>query len=184
MRTPAYPGSASADHPSLAEQRGWHLKSPNVQHAALVASWSRSADDARRWVSNATHPFQVSEVTTWCGMAGTCSHGCSLTHEVCRSRTARSGTTPTRTRSNSRGSSSTRSARQGVGRLLTRARRSGRTDCFLRVAPDNSAALALYHSTGFYDVDSVQADAWNQQQPVGYVWLQHLPGGGWLHLRS
>ena len=71
--------------------------------------------------------------------------------------------------------------RQGVGRHLVAqlfglARRSGRADCFLRVAPDNTAALALYRSAGFRDVDAAFADAWNQQQPVAYVWLQHALG--------
>ena len=71
-----------------------------------------------------------------------------------------------------------RTATQGVGRrlvdqLLTLARCSGRTDCFLRVAPDNTTAIALYRSAGFRDVDTTDADAWNQQQPVAYVWLHH-----------
>ena len=60
-----------------------------------------------------------------------------------------------------------------VDELLDVARCQGRTECFLRAAPDNSAALALYRAAGFGDVDPARTSAWNQQQPADYVWLQH-----------
>ncbi len=62
-----------------------------------------------------------------------------------------------------------------VSRLVELARSSGRASCFLRVDPANPGALALYRRCGFHDVDDSTADAWNQDQPVPYRWLQHAP---------
>jgi ribosomal protein S18 acetylase RimI-like enzyme len=43
---------------------------------------------------------------------------------------------------------------------------------FLRVHPDNIAAQRCYAATGFEPVDAHQATAWNEHQPVSYVWLR------------
>ncbi|MDI4659359.1 GNAT family N-acetyltransferase, partial [Xanthobacter autotrophicus] len=68
--------------------------------------------------------------------------------------------------------------REGIGRrlvevLLALAREHGRSDCFLRVVPDNTAARALYRSTGFVEVDEASMLEWNQGQPTTYTWMQH-----------
>ena len=164
------------DEPAKDGDHGWQLRTPTAQHAETVAGWSCSAAEAGRWVSNAVHPFPASAVTGWwqrpdvqpwllvdpqdvpVGYGEIWDDADEDEVEL-----ARLIIDPHR-------------RRQGVGRLLvdqllTRARRSGRADCFLRVAPDNTAALALYRSAGFRDVDPAHADAWNQQQPVDYVWL-------------
>lgn len=169
---PAHGGQAiEGDH-------GWQVLTPTVLHVETVAGWSVSADEAGRWVSNAVHPFPASAVATWwhrpdiqpwllvdpkdvpVGYGEIWDDA-----EEDEVELARLIIDPHR-------------RRQGVGRLLvdqllTRARRSGRADCFLRVAPDNTAALALYRSAGFGDVDPAHADAWNQEQLIDYVWLHH-----------
>lgn len=70
--------------------------------------------------------------------------------------------------------------RTGVGRLLVAelvaaARATCLSGCFLRVAPDNVAALGLYRSAGFADVDEERSRAWNQGQPAEFAWLERLP---------
>ncbi len=177
--TEASAGPAN-DGPANDGHHGWHLRTPTVQHAQTVAGWSRSADEAGRWVSNAVHPFPASTVARWwhrpdvqpwllvdpqnvpVGYGEIWDDADEDEVEL-----ARLIVDPHR-------------RRQGVGRhlvdqLLTRARRNARADCFLRVAPDNTAALALYRSAGFGDVDPTHADTWNQQEPNDYVWLQHAP---------
>lgn len=166
---------ASHDLPNDGE-RGWHLRTPREQHAETVAGWSVSADEAQRWVSNAVHPFPASAVTSWWNDTdvqprllidpdGTPAGYGEVWDDADEDEVelARLIVDPQR-------------RRQGVGsrlvdQLLGLARRSGRADCFLRVAPDNTAALALYRTAGFRDVDPAQAAAWNQQQPADYVWL-------------
>lgn len=66
---------------------------------------------------------------------------------------------------------------QGLGRvlvrgLLDRAVAAGHADVFMRVHPDNARALRCYRGAGFAPVDPALADAWNEPQPVAYVWLR------------
>jgi ribosomal protein S18 acetylase RimI-like enzyme len=66
---------------------------------------------------------------------------------------------------------------RGLGRALVRgllaeARLSGMADVFMRVHPDNAAALRCYRGAGFEPVDTGSATAWNAGQPVAYVWLR------------
>ncbi len=64
---------------------------------------------------------------------------------------------------------------QGLGRLLASGlaelARSRYPLVFLRVRPDNIAALRCYAAAGFEPVEPHQAAAWNTGQPVNYVWL-------------
>ena len=68
---------------------------------------------------------------------------------------------------------------QGLGRTLvtelTRRAREHYPQIFLRVHPDNAAALRCYAAAGFVPVDPVLQAEWNAPQPVSYVWLT-LPG--------
>lgn len=71
---------------------------------------------------------------------------------------------------------------RGVGRvlvrgLLARAVDAGFQDVFLRVHPDNEAALRCYRGAGFVTVDAALAEEWNAAQPVAYVWLRHAAAG-------
>jgi len=170
-------GTGGSEAPRRDGHRRWQLRPPAVLHAETVAGWSSSADEAGRWVSNAVHPFPASTVATWWQRPDVQPwllvdpHGVPVGYgeiwdgaDEDEVELARPLVDPHR-------------RRQGVGtllgdQLLTRARRNGRAGCFLRVAPDNTAELTLYRSAGFTDVDPAHADAWNQQQPVDYVWLQ------------
>ncbi|WP_328492325.1 GNAT family N-acetyltransferase [Streptomyces sp. NBC_00414] len=67
---------------------------------------------------------------------------------------------------------------RGLGRALVRgllaeARLSGLSEVFMRVHPENAAALRCYRGAGFAPVGAELAEAWNAGQPVDYVWLRH-----------
>jgi ribosomal protein S18 acetylase RimI-like enzyme len=67
---------------------------------------------------------------------------------------------------------------QGVGQrlvnlLMEQAVLSGYPMAFMRVFPDNHAALACYHRAGFSLVPPAEQQQYNQGQPIEYVWLQH-----------
>jgi ribosomal protein S18 acetylase RimI-like enzyme len=47
---------------------------------------------------------------------------------------------------------------------------------FMRVHPDNAAALRSYACAGFTPVAAAEADEWNRSQPIRYVWLRYSPG--------
>jgi ribosomal protein S18 acetylase RimI-like enzyme len=46
-------------------------------------------------------------------------------------------------------------------------------DVFLRVHPDNAAALRCYAAAGFVRVSAEVEAQWNERQPVQFVWLRH-----------
>lgn len=64
---------------------------------------------------------------------------------------------------------------QGLGRRLASGlavlARSRYPLVFLRVHPDNVAALRCYAAAGFEPVEPQRAARWNVGQPVSYVWL-------------
>lgn len=67
--------------------------------------------------------------------------------------------------------------RQGVGRLVVsllveQAALTGYRTAFLRVAAENGAALVCYQAAGFVPVPADEQRAFNQGQPIEYVWLQ------------
>lgn len=68
---------------------------------------------------------------------------------------------------------------RGVGRrlvllLLERASLTGLPDAFVRVVPENGAALACYRGAGFSP--EPEREEFNRGQPVDYVWM-HYPLG-------
>jgi ribosomal protein S18 acetylase RimI-like enzyme len=67
-----------------------------------------------------------------------------------------------------------------VRELLAQALKTGCSDVFMRVHPDNESALRCYRRAGFVSADAGLTESWNAAQPVDYVWLQHgaeAPGG-------
>jgi ribosomal protein S18 acetylase RimI-like enzyme len=67
---------------------------------------------------------------------------------------------------------------QGIGRELVRrltdvALATAYPDIFMRVHPDNTAALRCYQRASFTPVDPALAASWNADQPMDYVWLRH-----------
>lgn len=156
----------------------WTVVRPTTEHARVVASWSRSAEEASHGCSRAEHPFPASAITAWWEGSDVQpwvlldSEGTPVAYgevwdddEEDENELARLIVAPAHRRS-------------GVGRrlvdeLVAIARTNGRSACFVRVAPDNVGALALYRAAGFCDVGDAQAAEWNQGQPVDYRWLEH-----------
>jgi ribosomal protein S18 acetylase RimI-like enzyme len=69
---------------------------------------------------------------------------------------------------------------RGIGRALTaalveRARAAGFADVWLRVVPGNEPALRTYAAAGFVRASADEESAFNQDQPVAYVWMRHRP---------
>jgi ribosomal protein S18 acetylase RimI-like enzyme len=70
---------------------------------------------------------------------------------------------------------------RGVGRrlvrqLLERAALAGLPDAFVRVVPENAAAIGCYRGAGFSPVSESERGEFNRGQPVDYVWM-HYPLG-------
>jgi ribosomal protein S18 acetylase RimI-like enzyme len=67
---------------------------------------------------------------------------------------------------------------QGLGlelvrALLVPALAAGYSEVFLRVRPDNAAAIRTYHRSGFVDVPAALMEEWNDGQPVAYRWMRY-----------
>ena len=62
-----------------------------------------------------------------------------------------------------------------VRELVSQAVAAGYRDVFMRVHPDNDAALGSYRAAGFVPVAPELTAAWNEPQPFDYVWLQYDP---------
>ena len=70
---------------------------------------------------------------------------------------------------------------RGVGKrlvcmLLERASVTSLPDAFVRVVPENGAAIACYVGAGFSPVPEKEREEFNSGQPVDYVWM-HYPLG-------
>lgn len=66
----------------------------------------------------------------------------------------------------------------GVGKrlvrlLLERASLSGFPEAFVRVVPENGAALACYRGAGFSTVSESEREEYNRGQPIGYIWMHY-----------
>jgi ribosomal protein S18 acetylase RimI-like enzyme len=69
---------------------------------------------------------------------------------------------------------------EGVGRrlvelLVEQARAAGFDDVWLRVVPDNAAAIACYRGAGFIRATAEEETAFNEGQPTEYVWMRASP---------
>jgi ribosomal protein S18 acetylase RimI-like enzyme len=148
-------------------------------HAGEVARWATSFDEVRKWAGgDAGWPFDVSVFRRWhedpdvkpyvlCRGDVLIAYGevwiDDAENEV---ELGRIIVNPA-----NRG--------LGVGRrfvrlLLERASHSGFPDAFVRVVPDNSAAIACYRSAGFSRVPEAEREEYNHGQPVDYIWM-HYP---------
>lgn len=147
--------------------------------AAVVASWPTSAEESRRWCS--ADEVSAETLTGWAAGADVVAYGFVedgelvgygelwLDDEEAEVELARLIVAPAY-----RG--------RGLGRRLTAALTAKALDhypaVFMRVHPENAAALRCYAGAGFTPVPQEQADEWNQAQPVPYVWLRHQPTDG------
>ena len=66
--------------------------------------------------------------------------------------------------------------RRLVRLLLDRAALAGLPDAFVRVVPENGAAMGCYRGAGFSPVSEPERVEFNRGQPVDYVWM-HYPLG-------
>lgn len=145
--------------------------------AETVAGWAGSAEEVWRWCSRTAVSAEV--VAGWAAAAGTAAYGLVgedgelvgygelwIDRDESEVELARLVVAPAR-----RG--------RGVGRrlvaALTEKAREHYPTVFLRVHPDNAAALRSYAGAGFTPVSRAEAEEWNRGQPTRYVWLRHAP---------
>ena len=159
------------------------LVAPQDEDAAVVAGWSRSAEEARRWCSVSEHPFPPERVRDWWAEPdvqpwvlaeepGGSPVGYGelwLDEEEDEVELARLIVDPARRRSGL--------GRALVASLVEAAAATGLAGCLLRVVPDNAPAIRLYRAAGFAEVDPDRTAEWNQDQPTEYVWFE-WPGYG------
>jgi ribosomal protein S18 acetylase RimI-like enzyme len=148
-------------------------------HAATVAGWPRSAAEALRWCGTSKFPVTAATVAAWGRQEDVHAYelregGRLLAYgevwhdaEEDEAELARLVVDPA-----ARGRGAGRAL---VSALLERALGAGFADVFLRVRPDNAAALRCYLAAGFVTVDADAAAEWNTGQPVDYVWLRNPP---------
>jgi [ribosomal protein S18]-alanine N-acetyltransferase len=125
--------------------------------AGLVAGWAQSADEALKWCDVRAQLLWVDGVPVGYGELW-------LDAEENEVELARIIIAPERRRT-------------GLGQTLVRnlvaqAVTAGYRDVFMRVRPDNAAALSSYRAAGFVPVATELAGSWNEAQPFDYVWLQ------------
>ena len=148
-------------------------------HAALVAGWATSATEAVQWCGETVFPMPAQRVADWQQDSDVQGYllivdgvptgygELWLDAEENEVELARIIIAPP-----ARG--------QGLGRTLVRrlldeAAQTGWSDVFVRVHPDNRAALRCYQGAGFVPVEAALAEEWNRPQPVDYAWLRHAP---------
>ncbi|HEX5640798.1 MAG TPA: GNAT family N-acetyltransferase [Thermoleophilia bacterium] len=146
-------------------------------HARELAGWAATAAEARRWGGqDVVWPVAASVVSAWHADPGVrpfvlVRSGMLLGYgevwideEEREVELARIIVRPER-----RG--------RGLGRLLVRllleqAAQTGHQTAFVRVAPGNAAALACYRNAGLAPVSEEERQAFNEGQPLEYVWLR------------
>ena len=149
--------------------------------AGEVARWPRSPDEVRRWAgSDPGWPVDVAVFGRWhadpdvgpyvlCDGNEPIGYGEVWVDEPEKEvELARIIVSPDR-------------REHGVGRrlvrlLLERAVLSGLPDAFVRVVPENGAAIGCYRGAGFSPVSEPEREEFNRGQPVDYVWM-HYPLG-------
>jgi len=144
--------------------------------AATVASWAVSTAEAVMWCGHPDGPVPVGKVIGWAAEDGVRAFGLHaedrlvaygelwLDDDEAEVELARLIVAPDR-----RG--------QGIGRILVAELiahlPAGYADVFMRVHPDNEAALRCYAAAGFIRVGAELEAQWNAPQPVRYVWLSY-----------
>jgi ribosomal protein S18 acetylase RimI-like enzyme len=144
-------------------------------HAPTVASWARTDDEARAWCARDRAPVPPEAVLSWSredGVAayllhdedGPVAYGELWVDDDDREvELARLIVDPKR-------------RSRGVGRRLAvslaEAARRSHPRVFLRVRPENAAALRCYSAAGFRRVSAATEEAWNRGQPAVYVWME------------
>ena len=151
----------------------------NASFAPLVAAWATSADELDRWASRRDHPLDPEAFSAWnedpdVGAWMVLDDGELAAYgEVWRdpieqeAELARLIVDPAR-----RG--------RGLGVALVRelsasavsAVSAGFDDVWVRVVPDNPAAIACYRRAGFVRTSSANEHGFNEGQARPYVWMR------------
>ncbi|WBB92823.1 GNAT family N-acetyltransferase [Verrucosispora sp. WMMC514] len=153
------------------------LTAVGATHPAVVARWATSAEESRRWCSR--DRVTADDVERWRTEPDVLAYLALvdgepagygelwLDDDEAEVELARLIVAPAL-----RG--------RGLGRrmvaLLTKLARDHHPAVLMRLHPDNAPALRCYTAAGFEPVPSDQADEWNRDQPVPYLWLRHRPG--------
>ncbi|HVK23199.1 MAG TPA: GNAT family N-acetyltransferase [Actinokineospora sp.] len=145
------------------------LRPAQPADAAIVAAWPLSEDESRLWCS--LPEVDAGLVAEWSDAGFGLIDGGELVgygelwidHDEAEVELARLIVAPAH-----RG--------RGIGRRLAAALAGLASThypaIFMRVHPDNTAALRCYASAGFSRVGAAEADEWNRGQPTRYVWLR------------
>jgi ribosomal-protein-alanine N-acetyltransferase len=146
-------------------------------HAAEIAGWPTSAEEARRWGGHATPwPVAASAFDRWHDDPDVHAYVLVEAGELLGygevwvdqdEREVELGRVIVRPQRRGQGL-----GRLLVGLLLQRVAQTGYPTAFVRVAPDNAAALACYAGAGFAAVTPDERRRFNEGQPVAYAWLR------------
>jgi len=144
--------------------------------AALVSTWARTPAEAHAWCAHDDVPVPPELVAGWCTKPDVTAYGLRdgtdlvgygelwVDDEESEVELAHLIVIPQR-----RG--------QGVGRHLARSlaehARVVHPTVLLRVHPDNEAAARSYAAAGFRRVSADEVAAWNERQPVAYLWMRY-----------
>jgi ribosomal protein S18 acetylase RimI-like enzyme len=144
--------------------------------AAVVLGWIRSREEADRWASAGHRDLEPALLREWHADPEVrpflwLEDGLPVAYgevwdeaEADEAELARIVVAPER-----RGAGI---GRAFVGLLVEQARAAGFDDVWLRVVPDNAPAIACYRGAGFVRASAEEETAFNEGQPVAYVWMR------------
>jgi ribosomal protein S18 acetylase RimI-like enzyme len=144
--------------------------------AAIVLGWIRSREEAARWASAGHRDLEPALLREWHAdpevRPFVClEDGLPVAYgevwddaEADEAELARIVVAPER-----RGAGI---GRAFVGLLVEQARAAGFDKVWLRVVPDNAPAIACYRGAGFVRASAEEEAAFNEGQPVAYVWMR------------
>lgn len=152
----------------------WRLRPADASYAETIARWARTPNEVLQWCGHPECPVPVEVIRSWAADDGvqafalydegvlTAYGELWVDHDEQEVELARLIVDPAR-----RG--------RGVGRrlaaLLADRARASYADVFLRVHPDNAAALRSYAAAGFGPVPQADQAQWNRGQALEYCWL-------------
>jgi ribosomal protein S18 acetylase RimI-like enzyme len=149
-----------------------------ADRAATVAGWARTATEAGYWCGHTGVPVPVEKVRSWADEEGVRPYGLFDAGQLVAYGELWVDDTEEEVEL-ARLIVDPRHRGRGVGRGLVTAlvelARAEYPTVFLRVRPENVAALRCYVAAGFTRVAPELEAEWNAPQPVPYVWLTHTP---------